>query len=107
MVKRGTAATIVAGFAGLMALSSAAIAGMRYDPVCNCRRADSQFTTRTIVHEQPRVITRTRVVNTTRVVPRVRVVHENRVVVHIRKVEVKAARRSYQKKTIAPYVFPK
>ncbi|HZP79599.1 MAG TPA: hypothetical protein VFB45_25930 [Pseudolabrys sp.] len=63
-----------------------ASAGWHYDKVCNCRKPDSEYNTRRIVREKPRVITDTRVVNENKVIRRVRVVQENRLVTHVRPV---------------------
>ena len=72
------------GVAGI--LPTPASAGSYYDTVCNCRRPDSEYDTRRVVREAPRVIYNTRVVNTTRVVPREKLIQENRLVVHVQPV---------------------
>ncbi len=61
--------------------------GYHWDPACNCRRPDSQYTTTRYVRETPRVVTYKRVVNRTRVVRgKTRLLQENRVIVHVRPV---------------------
>jgi hypothetical protein len=61
--------------------------GDHWDPSCQCRRPDSEYTTYRYVREAPRVIVHERIVNHTRVVRgKVRVVQENRVIVHVRPV---------------------
>jgi len=78
-------ALLVIGLAGV-APEPAAANGSHWDTVCNCRRPDSQYTTRRYVREAPRVITHHRVVNHTKVVKRTRLVQENRLIVHVRPV---------------------
>ncbi|HZP76081.1 MAG TPA: hypothetical protein VFB45_08080 [Pseudolabrys sp.] len=72
------------GVAGI--LPTPASAGSYFDTVCNCRRPESEFNSRRVVHEAPRVLFHTRVVNTERVVPREHLIQENRLVVHVRPV---------------------
>ncbi len=61
--------------------------GTHYDSVCNCRRPDSEYTTRRVERAAPRVVTRNRYVNHTRVVRgNTRLVQENRLIVHVRPV---------------------
>jgi hypothetical protein len=71
----------------LAGIDQAFARGYHWDPSCNCRRPDHQYTTKRYVREAPRVITHKRVVNRTRVVRgRTRLVQENRVIVHVRPV---------------------
>jgi hypothetical protein len=81
-------ALLVLGLAGLIPEPAQAQAGTHWDSVCNCRRPDSQYTTRRVVRDAtPRVVTRQRVVNHTRVVRgKTRLIQENRLIVHVRPV---------------------
>ena len=63
-----------------------AAGGTHWDTVCNCRRPDSEYTTRRYVREAPRVHTHQRIVNHTNVVKRTRLIQENRLIVHVRPV---------------------
>jgi len=60
--------------------------GYHWDSVCNCRRPDSEYSTRRYVREAPRVVTRHRVVDHTRVVRNTRLIQENRLIVHVQPV---------------------
>lgn len=74
---------------GLAAVNpeSVSAGGSHWDPACNCRRPDSEYTTHRYVREAPQVVTHHRVVNRTRVVRgETRLVQENRVFVHVRPV---------------------
>jgi hypothetical protein len=79
------AALLVLGLAGVTP-EPAAANGSHWDSACNCRRPDSEFTTRRYVREAPRIVTRHRVVNHTKVVERTRLIQENRLIVHVRPV---------------------
>lgn len=79
-------ALLVLGLAGVVLPEPAQAGGTRWDPVCNCRRPDSQFNTRHVVRAAPVVNTRTRYVDHTNVVRRTKLVQENRLVVHVRPV---------------------
>lgn len=65
---------------------AAAGGGYHWDAVCNCRRPDSQYSTRHVVRAAPRVNTRVRYIDHTNVVKRTRLIQENRLVVHVRPV---------------------
>jgi hypothetical protein len=79
-------ALLVLGLAGVTAIPAFA-GGYHWDPSCNCRRPDAEFTTKRYVRERTRVVTHRRVVNRTRVVRgQTKLVQENRVTVHVRPV---------------------
>jgi hypothetical protein len=64
-----------------------ASAGTYYDSVCNCRRPDSEYTTRRYERAPARVVNRERVVEHTKVVRgNTRLIQENRLIVHVRPV---------------------
>lgn len=63
-----------------------ASAGTYYDPVCNCRKPDSEYNTKRVVRGAPRVNTRVRYVDHTREVKRTHLRQENRLVVHVQPV---------------------
>lgn len=72
---------LLIGLAGIVPTPAAAY----WDPACNCRRPDSQYTTRRYVRAPIRVITHQRVVHHTRVVRgKTRLIQENRLIVHVR-----------------------
>ncbi len=75
-------ALLVLGLAGVTPIPALA-GGYHWDTVCNCRRPDSQYTTRRYVHLPRQVHTRVRVINRTRVVRRTRLIQENRLIVHV------------------------
>jgi hypothetical protein len=78
------AALLVLAVAGMAPEPALANGGYHWDAACNCRRPNTDYTTRRYVVEAPRVHTHTRVVNHTKVVKRTRLVQENRVIVHVR-----------------------
>jgi hypothetical protein len=72
---------------GLAGVVPAAAGGSHWDSSCNCRRPDSEYTTRRIVREAPRVITHKRVIDRTRVVRGdTKLIQENRIYLHVRPV---------------------
>jgi hypothetical protein len=80
-------ALLVLGLAGVIPEPALAGDGSHWDTVCNCRRPDSEYTTRRYQREAPRVVTHERVVNQTRVVRgNTRLIQENRLIVHVRPV---------------------
>jgi hypothetical protein len=76
------------GLAGVLPDLAAAQGGTHWDTVCNCRRPDSQYTTKRVLRDaSPRVVTRQRVITNTRVVRgNTRLIQENRLIVHVRPV---------------------
>jgi hypothetical protein len=87
IVKAFYGALLVLGLAGILPDMAAAQGGSHWDSVCNCRRPDSEFTTRRMVRTAPRVVVRQRIVDHTRVVRgNTRMIQENRVIVHVRPV---------------------
>lgn len=80
-------ALLVLGLAGVTPIPALAQGGYHWDTVCNCRRPDSQYTTRRYVRAAPRVVTHRRIVTRQRVVRgRTRLIQENRLIVHVRPV---------------------
>ena len=81
-------ALVVLGLASISSPTPTFAGGAyRWDPVCNCRRPDSQFSTKRVVRAPARVVTRQRVVTHQRVVRgKTSLVQENRLVVHVRPV---------------------
>jgi hypothetical protein len=80
-------ALLVLGLEGINAGPVLARGGYHWDSVCNCRRPDSEYTTRHYVRAPTRVVTHHRVVNRTRVVRgSTRLIQENRLIVHVRPV---------------------
>ena len=78
-------ALLVIGLATLVPTPAAA--QTYYDPVCNCRKPDSQYNTKRVVRGAPRVVnTRVRYVDHTREVKRTHLRQENRLVVHVQPV---------------------
>jgi hypothetical protein len=66
---------------------SAFAGGTHWDPSCNCRRPNVEYSKKRYVREPARVVTRHHVVDHTRVVRgRTKVIQENRKIVHIRPV---------------------
>jgi hypothetical protein len=84
MSKAFCGALLVLGLAGVT--PALANGGTHWDASCNCRRPDSEYTTRRYVREPVRVHTHKRIVNHTKVVKRTRLVQENRLIVHVRPV---------------------
>jgi len=78
-------ALLVLGLAGITP-EPALAGGTHWDSVCNCRRPDSEYSTRRYVREAPRVHTHKRIVNHTNVVKRTKLIQENRLIVHVRPV---------------------
>ena len=79
-------AVLVLGLAGITPEPVLA-GGTHWDPACNCRRPDFEYTTHRYVREAPRVRVHHRVVNRTRVVRgNTKLIQENRVFVHVRPV---------------------
>jgi hypothetical protein len=60
--------------------------GTHYDSVCNCRRPDSQYTTKRVERGPAKVNTHTRYVDQTKEVKKTKLVQENRLIVHVRPV---------------------
>jgi hypothetical protein len=86
LCKAFSGALLVLGLAGVTPIPALA-GGYHWDSVCNCRRPDSQYTTRRYVRAAPRVITHRRIVTRQRVVRgRTRLIQENRLIVHVRPV---------------------
>jgi len=84
VVKAFYGALLILGLAGVV---PAAAGGSHWDSSCNCRRPDSEYTTRRIVREAPRVITHKRVIDRTRVVRGdTKLIQENRIYLHVRPV---------------------
>jgi hypothetical protein len=80
-------ALLVLGLAGITPTPAPAQGGYHWDSVCNCRRPDSEYTTRHYERAPTRVVTHERVVNQTRVVRgNTRLIQENRLIVHVRPV---------------------
>jgi hypothetical protein len=79
-------ALLVLGLAGISPEPALAEGGTHWDSVCNCRRPDSQYNTKRVVREAPRVRTHERIVNHTNVVKRTKLIQENRLIVHVRPV---------------------
>src|SRR5471030_2784123 len=78
-------ALLVIGLANIV--PTPASAGTYYDSVCNCRRPDSEYTTRRYERAPARVVNRERVVEHTKVVRgNTRLIQENRLIVHVRPV---------------------
>jgi len=77
-------ALLVFGVANIV--PTPASAGTYYDPVCNCRKPDSQYNTKRVVRGPAHVNTRTRYVDHTKEVKRTRLIQENRLVVHVKPV---------------------
>jgi hypothetical protein len=87
LVKAFYGALLVLGLAGITPNLATAQDGTHWDSVCNCRRPDSEYTTRHMVRAAPRVVVRERVVDHTRVVRgNTRLIQENRLIVHVRPV---------------------
>jgi len=79
-------ALLVLGLAGVTP-EPALADGTHWDTVCNCRRPDSEYSTRRYVREAPSVRTHERVVDHTRVVRgNTRLIQENRLIVHVKPV---------------------
>src|SRR5476651_1394662 len=80
-------ALLVLGVVGIVPEPAMAGDGYHWDRACNCRRPDSEYTTKRYTLEAPRVVTHKRVVDRTRVVRGdTRLVQENRVIVHVQPV---------------------
>jgi hypothetical protein len=80
-------ALLVLGLAGISPEPALAEGGTHWDTVCNCRRPDSEYTTRRYQREAARVNTHQRVVNHTKVVRgNTKLIQENRLIVHVRPV---------------------
>ena len=78
-------ALLVIGLANMV--PTPASAGSYYDSVCNCRRPDSEYTTRRYERAPARVVNHERVVEHTKVVRgNTRLIQENRLIVHVRPV---------------------
>src|SRR5471030_2213508 len=78
-------ALLVIGLANIV--PTPASAGTYYDSVCNCRRPDSEYTTRRYERAPARVVNRERVVEHTKVVRgNTQLIQENRLIVHVRPV---------------------
>ena len=77
-------ALLVIGLASIV--PTPASAGTYYDPVCNCRKPDSEYNTKRVVRGAPQVNTRVRYVDHTREVKRTHLRQENRLVVHVQPV---------------------
>jgi hypothetical protein len=87
LIKAFYGALLFLGLAGIVPEPALAADGYHWDTVCNCRRPDSEYTTRRYTRAAPRVVTRERVVDHTRVVRgNTRLIQENRLVVHVRPV---------------------
>ena len=87
LCKAFSGALLVLGLAGVTPIPALAQGGYHWDSVCNCRRPDSQYTTRRYVRAAPRVITHRRIVTRQRVVRgKTRLIQENRLIVHVRPV---------------------
>ena len=82
-------ALLLTGLAGIV--PTPASAGTYYDSVCNCRRPDSEYTTRRYERAAPQINTRTRYVDHTREVKKTRLIQENRLIVHVRPVIAKSS----------------
>jgi hypothetical protein len=78
-------ALLVVGLANIVPTPASA-AGSYYDSVCNCRRPDSEYSTRRVERAPARVQTHTRYVDQTREVKRTKLIQENRLIVHVRPV---------------------
>jgi len=78
-------ALLVVGLANIVPTPASA-AGSYYDSVCNCRRPDSEYSTRRVERAPARVQTHTRYVDHTREVKRTKLIQENRLIVHVRPV---------------------
>jgi hypothetical protein len=86
LYKAFSGALLVLGLVGITPIPALA-GGYHWDPACNCRRPDHQYTSKRYVRVRPRVVTHRRVVNEYRVVPgRTKLIQENRVIVHVRPV---------------------
>src|ERR1700690_1927722 len=80
-------ALLVLGLAGVIPEPALAGDGSHWDTVCNCRRPDSEYTTKRVERLAPRVVTHERVVNHTNVVRgNTKLIQENRLIVHVRPV---------------------
>jgi hypothetical protein len=81
-------ALLVLGLAGVVPEPAmAGGGGTHWDPVCNCRRPDSEYNTKRVVREAPSVRTHERVVDHTRVVRGdTKLIQENRLIVHVKPV---------------------
>ncbi len=80
-------ALLVLGLAGITPEPALAGDGSHWDTVCNCRRPDSEYTTKRVERLAPRVVTHERVVNHTKVVRgNTKLIQENRLIVHVRPV---------------------
>lgn len=79
-------ALLVLGLAGI-APEPAIAGGTHWDTVCNCRRPDSEYSTKQVVRAPARVVLHQRYVDHTRIVRgRTKLIQENRLVVHVRPV---------------------
>ena len=79
-------ALLVLGLAGVVP-EPAFAGGYHWDSVCNCRRPDSEYTTRRYVREAPSIRTHERVVDHTRVVRgNTRLIQHNNLIVHVKPV---------------------